>query len=340
MNISSINSVDSQYNKPKKQAEQHKNQPSFKGISDSLVNFWQFVDNGGRALQFTVEDMCGTNIPRSYKGAVAGYKYTKKINIPALLQEAVREFLTGPTMCVMPVVILGLASRLAGKTANTHIENIKNLTYLMGNHISKDGTYNEKQFFETVTRDMLNCSTGKNIDEKTVKEMAEKIAKYKELTGCKGIDAKKSKQEAKELLSELENGFQRTVKQSVSDYKNVDFLAAKYTKGNINGEIQQGATKFKNYIGYACEFARDYEKQAAKQSGYINLNRFKNTWVGRRVLTFASMFFITGAAMSVIPKLYTKVSGNVNPNATAIYNEAKKDSSQETQKANAGEASK
>ena len=41
-------------------------------------------------------------------------------------------------------------------------------------------------------------------------------------------------------------------------------------------------------------------------------------------MTLASMIFLTGVIMSFIPKLYTLVSGTVNPNASAIYNEAEK----------------
>ena len=97
------------------------NNQSFRGAADTLVRFWQFVDNGGRAMQFTVEDMFGTNLPRTYKGAMAGYKYTGKVNVPALLQEAIREFLTGPTMCIAPMLILSLVTKMSGKTADTHL---------------------------------------------------------------------------------------------------------------------------------------------------------------------------------------------------------------------------
>ena len=54
--------------------------PNFKGLTEGAVNFWQIVDNGGRALQFTVEDMTGTNIPRSIKGLLAGKKYTGHVS--------------------------------------------------------------------------------------------------------------------------------------------------------------------------------------------------------------------------------------------------------------------
>ena len=110
-----------------------RNNPNFKGGADFLVNAWRFIDSS-RGIQFTVEDMLGTNFPRTYKGAMAGYKYTGKVNVPALLQEAVREFLTGPTMTAAPVLILSIACKLSGKTANTHAKNIMNLSHLMYHH--------------------------------------------------------------------------------------------------------------------------------------------------------------------------------------------------------------
>ena len=62
MKITSINNpISKQNNKDAKS-------PSFKGGAvDGLVNFWQFVDNGGRALQFTMEDMWGTNILGAFR---------------------------------------------------------------------------------------------------------------------------------------------------------------------------------------------------------------------------------------------------------------------------------
>lgn len=323
MNVSSVNSVKSLDKSQVNRSVNNNNSPSFTGIGDSLVKFWQFVDNGGRALQFTVEDMCGTNLPRSYKGAVAGYKYTHKINVPAFLQEAVREFLTGPVMCISPVVILNIATKMTGKTANTHVENIRNLSYLMGKQIEESKSYDPQAFIETVTKDMLKRSTGKDIDEETIKDMTSQILSYKDLTEVKGAGAADAKSQAKDILAELEQKFQRILKQNADDYSNVDFLSAKYTVSAQGDVVKEGATKFKNYINYATEFAKDYEKQA-KTSGGVNLENFKTTWIGRRIFTVASMFFITGVLMSAIPKLYTKVSGNVNPNAVAIYDEAKK----------------
>lgn len=315
MKLSSINSIGNHNNKIN---NNNKNNQSvnFKGlgVAEGLVNFWQFVDNGGRALQFTVEDMCGTNIPRSIKGAKAGSEYTGKINIPALLQEAIREFLTGPTMCVMPVAILNIAMRLTGKTANTHCENITNLSHLMEQTKPVAGQKIDKAFFETTVTDMLQKTTGKTeIKKEYIDTLVKGIEDYKNAT---------DKKQSKSILSNLQSTFENIVKSTKDDYKGANFLQAKYSIS----DTKQGATSFKNYVGYITSYAEDFAKkfgEDAKEITSKSIQSFKTSWLGKRAATFLSMIFITGVLMTQIPKIYTKASGKVNPNASAIYNEAK-----------------
>ena len=54
------------------------------------------------------------------------------------------------------------------------------------------------------------------------------------------------------------------------------------------------------------------------------VQNFKSGWLAKRMGIIAAMIGVTGFAMSYIPKLYTKASGNVNPNAKEIYKEAEK----------------
>lgn len=292
------------------------NDPSFKGgFANACVNFWRFVDNGGRALQFTVEDCTETNIPRSIRGAVAGYQYTKKINVLGFLQEAVREFLTGPTMCVTPVAILTLATKLSGKTSNTHVENIRNLSYITSQIKAENADTFKNSFFTKTIEDMLNKSTGKDVKAEDVSYLVEKLKSYNSTT-----DKKKSKQ----ILEELNNLFQSIVKRDVENYNGIDFANAKYS---ITKE-KTGETNFKNYMGYVSSWADDFGLAITKKGSNAfdnkNISLFKNSWIGRRLFVISGMIGITGILMSFIPKIYTKVSGRVNPNASAIYDEAKK----------------
>ena len=307
----------------------NKNNTAFKGGVNGLVNFWQFVDNGGRAMQFTIEDMFGTNFPRTYKGAMAGYKYTGKINIPALLQEAIREFLTGPTMCITPVAILALAKK-AGKTVNTHTENIINLSYLMKQATKNKAEITEQDFIKTVVEDFIRNTSG-SAKETDITSVMDAFKEYRQAAEVlnnketlKQIGKKQAKQKLSEALKNLEQEFESIVKRTKESYINTDFTQVKYSINNS----KQGSTSFKNYIEYINAYIQDFTKKFSKD-GVLNaidenITSFKNSFLGKRILTFISMFAITGFLMSFIPKIYTKASGGINPNATAIYKEAGK----------------
>ena len=316
-----------------------KNVP-FKGIANNLAAFWQMVDNGGRAAQFTVEDMTGTNFPRSIKGAMAGYKYTGKINIPAFLQEAIREFLTGPTMCVTPVVILATAKKLCGKSANIKVENIENFSDIMLNVKTGAKGDVEKEFFNNVSSDLLKNTIGEGVQvpQEAIDEISAGLENYHKIvttpkTKAKGLFKKSpEKQQAAEALSGLQSSFESIVKKLKPNYSNTDFLNAKYTLKNSS----QGQTKFKNYADYASSYIEDFTRKNTADS-IVNISprtigQFKKSLVGNRIMVIAAMFGITGFLMSFIPKLYTLASGGVNPNASAIYNEADKKNSTTNEK--------
>ena len=288
---------------------------------DTLIKFWEVVDNS-RALQFTVEDMLGTNIPRTYKGAMAGYKYTGKINVPALIQEAIREFLTGPTMCVVPIATLALAKKNMGHSSNTTAENIRNLSHLAKTSIEQ-GNFNEESFFETVAKDLLKQTLDNNgeYSDKDVEKITEGLKKYHEIMKQTPKDRahKKSIKRAKEeALNELQASFSGIIKSRSTDYKNSDFLNATYS---ISKE-QKGSKNFKNYMEATAGYFADITKKG-KEITKDSIERFRDSWVGKRCLVIGSMIGLTGICMSFIPKLYTLASGNINPNASAIYNEAK-----------------
>ena len=326
MKISSVNSINIEQNK---NSNNKKNVP-FKGGVDYLVNFWQFVDNGGRALQFTVEDMFGTNFPRTYKGAMAGYKYTGKVNIPALLQEAIREFLTGPVMCITPIAVLALAKK-SGKTANTHIENIENLSYLMKQAAKQGNSINQDNFLKTVIKDLITKTSGKEATNNDIETLLKKLKEYKEKASglsskefLKKTGKKAAKKDVSSALENLQTTFESIIKRTKDNFKNTDFTQVKYS---IN-ESRQGSTNFKNYVeyidAYIQDFAKRFNKDGLLDATQENISKFKSLFMGKRIITIASMFAITGFLMSFIPKIYTLASGGINPNASAIYKEADK----------------
>lgn len=290
---------------------------SFNGMTASLIKFWQMIENGGRAAQFTVEDMGGTNFPRTIMGMFAGWKYTHKINLNSLKQEGIREFLTGPTMTFMPAIVLAVLKKTWGETANVHIENTRNLTYLAGKtELTPEKQLDKQSFYKTIAQDMLNSTIGKETPEKEVELLTNALLDY---DGA--LTAKKNKKQVKNLLETAQETFSRIIKRNKDNYNGTDFITVKYT---IN-ESAKGATGFKNYANYARAYVNDFNKFATKNSGFdakALLSKFQTRNISKRVATVVLMVGITGRLMSLIPKIYTKASGNVNPNAKEIYNQA------------------
>ena len=316
--------------------------PNFKGATEAVVKFWQMVDNGGRAVQFTVEDMTGTNIPRSVKGLLAGKKYTGHYNIPAFLQEAIREFLTGPTMCLVPFGVITLAKKLGGKSANIETANMRNLSYLLSEKTQiAQGQTLEESFYKTVIQDMLNQSTGKDASGLLYSEIAKDasnelslqdakitvvdkmVQKYKELAGVDGkkLGYFKTKKENERILGDIQDLFETTVKELKDDYFGTSFLVAKHSQDAKN----VGATDVKNYANYTTAYINDYVKKYGEVISEKNIKEFLTKKQGSRLFTtICGMIFLTGFLMFQIPKIYTKASGKINPNASAIYDEAEK----------------
>lgn len=302
------------------------NNMAFKGFADSATAFWNIVDKGGRGIQFTVEDMLGTNFPRTIKGGASGYKYTGKINVAALAQEAIREFLTGPIMTATPFAIIHFATKAAGKTANTHKKNIENLSYLAG-QIDKTPVSPElfeKNFTTKVVEDMLTQSTGKTANKEDVGTLCNGILQYSKLNKI-AKKTKAEKNEAKNVLANLQETFESIVKSNCDNYTGVDFKTAKFS----SGKNAIGSAKFSTYVDFINAFSEDYIKANKTQDNVIDLaektiDSFKKNWVGKRILTIISMIGITGVILSVVPKLYTLASGKDNPNGKAIYAEAQK----------------
>ena len=308
-----------------KQNKQNKQQNvNFKGYSDTIVKMWQIIDSS-RGIQFTVEDMLGTNFPRTISGAMSGYEYTGKINWPYLWQEGIREFLTGPTMTLAPIGILAAITKFAGKSSNVHKDNIINLSHLTG-QLGKEPLTEEtfrKEFTKTAVSDILTQSTLKDAEKSDVEELTGAILDY--YSASKSAKTKQEKNAVKTMLSGIDSTFERILKLRKDSYKDTDFQTVTYsTIGNKTGKAS-----FTNYVDYIKAYADDFVKENKNKDGLINLSEkavkeFKDVRCGGRVLTVISMILGTGVIMSFIPKLYTLASGGVNPGGKAFYDEAAK----------------
>jgi len=340
MKIASINNMSSQ-TKRSEELTTTISKPSFKG-SMALVNFWQMIDNGGKGLQFTVEDMCGTNIERTafaiindiktYNRRKKSYEERRKKgqlrpnekpptlmtikSFPSTMQEGVREFLTGPVMTFAPISILALCKKVMGKSSDIKIKNLINLDNLMKSAIAKAG---DEAITDKFIREVVEDLLAKTLDGENEKANAEEIEKLISAFSSYFKTFSEEKQDKKTISASLENVqkvFEQIIKQNKRNYDNSTFLNAKYTIGSNVGQ-----TKFKQYVDYASAYLQDITKNTNKLT-IEAVDNFKNNRIGKRILTNLTMFFGTAFLMAKIPEIYTKLSGSINPNGVDIYEQA------------------
>ena len=337
MKLSSVENNKNRYIPAKANNKKSKKNVNFTGLEGALdvcVKFWQTVDHFGRAGQFTVEDMCGTNIPRSYKGLMAGKKYTGKYNLPAFFQEAIREFMTGPTMTFFPMIALWATKKSFGPSANTQNVNMRNLSHLMTG--IKSGTPEEvkKSFFNKVVNDMIKCTFDSESDNKIGIEKSRKVLTEK-LENCSNAleevltATKANKKQAKENLKTTQQEFAELFSRTLNrkgDYTTTNFKTARFSVDNKNTVAE---TDIKNYCDAIIAYAHDFIKSNTGKDNIVDtsentIKTFSNKWASKRLFVLFLMIVVTGMLMRNIPRLYTKASGKINPNASGVYSEAEK----------------
>ena len=114
---SNLNVTNNKYN-----SNQRTNRQSFKGlksclhyIGDKNKALMHFVEKGEFFAEFCIMDMCGLVLPRVWQGFHRNKEELGHLNYQAGMEEFLREFITGPSMFLIPMGAVALAGRLFGK---------------------------------------------------------------------------------------------------------------------------------------------------------------------------------------------------------------------------------
>lgn len=329
----------------------YNNTPSFKGMDPTtcLIDMWAAIARGGLAASFTVQDMLGTNFPRTFAALDRNKDITGKNNYKAAVEVAIREFTTGPSMFVIPALVLAGASGFSGEANRVPKDTIAVFSNIM------KGTMNGLQENKFKGVDFSSMTTAEAQEAcKTIKEafysdvFKEIFAQYNK--GDSNIDIKeyvdlmmkaehpdtpkrnfymsmfnkkvsvlgKEVDSKDEIISQLSTKFVADKKAHTKGWGN--FLTAKIIPNGKEFDISHIAADMKNFTD---DFARQYVTTQRKNSngGRVILEKFidnfRNARMGSRVLTNILMVVATGAFMCIIPKLYTR--NKTNPETDAIY---------------------
>ncbi len=318
MQINKINSTELKQNNhnniTKKQST-----PAFKGFDNLVVNVMEAIDRGGLVASFTTQDMLGTNLPRPITALSRNKKENKgKKNTTFALKEALREFTTGPSMFIIPGVMLATAKKTIGKAMAVPEQFIKGMgEILKANPMSANGTpVTRGEFYKGVFTNILKNSTsltGEAVEAKAA-EFAKGLLEVEKAKpksfwkNFRGIFVKGSQQD---LLEELSDNFVRTMKAHNANPL-TDFTVATFDVG-IDG-VKKSAP-FRKIITHMRNYADDVVSKTAEviniQSAKPTLSKvtefINNTNVKRIAGRFGLNLLMASAILAflpMIPKIY------------------------------------
>lgn len=307
--------------------------PTFKGGLDSFcLGVADLIENGGLAISFTLQDMLGTNLPRPIMGLRRNTKENKgEKNLKFAAKELVREMLTGPSMFLIPMGMLGVGKKVIGKTVNVPMNFIKSFGEIhtaqalneAGQAISKQDFY-KNAFTQIIQNAKSEPQASKETLEKAA-DFAERLAK-----------TAKDKAAQKETLTKLSDEFVGIVKSHAKDAANTDFTIASISK--------TASAPFKETVSHMMSYADDIVEKAKNcDTGKINefIKKLSNKKVIERLGANIAMYAAVMAFLQIIPRLYNRAEGKSNAGLKGLMKEETlKDKSLDNVKVNENEQNK
>lgn len=295
---------------------------SFKGGFDSvIIGTMDAIERGGLFASFTMQDFLGTILPRPLAGLTRNQKENNgKKNTKFALKEIIRETTSGPSMFVIPLLILTPIKKFVGKALDVPTNFIKGLGDIYKNNISPekitDASKMKLDYYIQAFKNVLSTSTGKPVDE--ISEQAEKMAqslldmetseKTPFIKQLKGDYIPGTKQF---INNQLADDFTTLIKQT-SNNASTDFLTASITK---DGE--KISAPFKKVITYISDYADDAINKTLKNHNTVNnlkefIENFNNKRICGRFAINAIMTVVVTSFLAIVPKLYN-MGGKENP---------------------------
>lgn len=317
---------------------------AFTGVNP-VVGLMDFIETGGYAASFCIQDGLGFVFPRVGKGLLRGGKKKKDENGNDILdkngkpkrelnwayarKEALREIITGPSAFLIPLGMLAVINRKFGYGNNVKLNYIdsfnKPFAEFVKNNLDavKSGNANKAEFYEAVFNDAINKSINSQLPEaeqmsadeisKVAKEFTNQQLQIEAVQADKSLSKKAKKAKLAEIGS-VEDAFMKLKKGKVGG--TVDELSVQITssKGGIkNGSIGELVKAMNDYFGDAVNNTKKALSKDASAVIEDVVKSFTNRRMGSRILTNLGIFGVVAAFYTQIPKLYNMGTNGKNP---------------------------
>lgn len=329
MKISNVN-----YSVQERTPKYVNNKQSFKsvGMLDKGALFVaDAIENGGLAVSFTLQDMLGTNLPRPLMGLKRNAQENEgQVNKKFAAKEFVREMTTGPSMFVIPAVILAGVKKFFGKASDVPASVIKALGDIhVANAVDSAGkAIGKEEFYKSAFANIIkNAKSEVEVSESTLNSAAELAKKL--------IEIPKGKRESKAVLNGIAEKLVNISKTHAKDAAYTEFTSAALSE-NVHVGV-------KDAISYITAYADDLVEKAKGQDTSKLLDFIKKATnkkvIGRFALNIA-MYSAIMAFLQIIPKLYNKAEGKDNAGLKGLMKEETLKSQPAQQNANSADVQK
>lgn len=340
---------------------------SFQGGVNPVVGLMDFIDAGGYAASFILQDGLGFVAPRVGKGLVRGGKEKKDENGNAVLdkngnpkrelnwayarKEGIREVVTGPSAFLIPYFMLKYINKKFGTGNNVKLNYLDSLGNSFASYAKrnidqlKTDTPNKAAFYEEVFKDAIDKSINTHLPdaekmgseeiEYIAKSYADKQIKIESIKADKTLNKKARNAKIAELGT-VEDAFMKLKKSKVGG--TIDELSVQITSSNgklKSGGIGELLSSMNDYFGDAVKNVKKVLKKDISAESVENaVKHFTNRRMGSRVLTNLGIFGVVAAFYTQIPKLYNMgLKGNPALEGTVAESPALKDSIEQKQDA-------
>ncbi|MBD5402556.1 hypothetical protein HDR58_07135 [bacterium] len=309
------------------------------GSGNMIVSMMDFIEAGGYAAAFIIQDGLGFIAPRVGKGLVRGGeekldkdgnpildkngKPQRELNWAYARKEGLRELITGPSAFLIPYLMLKYISKKSGTGNNVKLNYLDSLsptfTKFAKENIEgiKSGNANKANFYKHVFSDVIENTINKHpgmteADKMTKAEVSAKAAEFtnrqlqiENILSDKSLNKKARSQKLKELGGSVEDLFMQLKKERIGGTVNELSVQLASSKGGFKGgSIGELLKAMDDYFGDAVKNVKTALTKDASSNIEDIVKHFTHRRMGTRFLTNLGLFGAVAAFYTQIPKLY------------------------------------
>ncbi len=330
---------------------------SFTGAGfNPIVGLMDFIEQGGYAASFIIQDGLGFITPRVGKGLLRGSlktdengqpvmdengKQKRELNWQLARKEFIREIITGPSAFLIPCAMFygikkwgGAANNVKLNYINGFEEPFTKFAQANADKLVSGAALDKKQFYKNVYAEIIERSINSKLPEgeriptgridETAGKMAERLTEAEKIMADKTIKGKKAKRaELAKLGESVEDMFMKLKKSNLGGAVNelaVEFNDAK--GGTKGGNISELGKALGEYFDDAVKsIKKSLGENISPENIEKEIKHFTNKRMGSRVLTNLGVFAAIALFYAQIPKLYNMgQNGNPALKGTALNN--------------------